>query len=393
MPNSIGPLGLTTATQAELLAQFTTSYQTLYGSTINIASNTPDGQNINNFIQATLDVEDLITQVNAMFDPDQAVGVILDQRCAINGVIRQPGTFTVTNISVITGQSVNLFGLDQTTMPVYTVSDNAGNLWELITTQLAVPIGTNVYAFQAATPGANLTTPNTITVQVTIVLGVASVNNPSTYTTLGTNEESDAKLKLRRQKSVSLASQGYLAGLLAALLNITGVTDAFVYENIGDAPDSDGVPGHSIWVIVSGTGAAADIANAIYTKRNAGCGMFGEQMYVITQVNGVPFTVLWDDVVSENLYIKFNATSIDGVTPPDTTSILAELPVIYVPGVNAEVNINQLATLVQQIDPNTLVTGAGFSTTSGGTFTKTLSPTAKNYQFVVLSANISVTIV
>jgi hypothetical protein len=54
-----------------------------------------------------------------MFDPDNAVGVVLDQRVAINGIQRQAGTYTVTPITVVTSQSVNLYGLDQDVQPVY----------------------------------------------------------------------------------------------------------------------------------------------------------------------------------------------------------------------------------------------------------------------------------
>lgn len=336
---------------------------------------------MNIFIQSILDLEDLLVQVYNMFDPDNAIGVVLDQRVAINGIQRQAGTFTVTNITVVLSQSVNLYGIDQDIQPVYTISDNAGTLWVLQVTALGLATGTHVLSFQAAAPGAQLTTPNTINVQVTIVLGVTSVNNPTTYTTLGINEESDAVLKVRRQQSVSLASQGYLAGLLAALENITGVTSAFVFENTSDTTNGDGVPGHSIWVIVAGTGAAASIAQAIYTKRNAGCGMFGDQAYTITQVDGTPFVVNWDIVVSQALFITFIATSIDGIVLPNIAAIRAGLVTAFVPGVYQEINITALGTLVQTFDSNCLVTGAGFS--AGTTQAATLSGVAASGSFVV----------
>lgn len=381
-PNSIGPTGLILATQAELLANYTAQFQAIYqDDTIDLSSDTPDGQMINLFIQSVLDLQDLLAQIYNTFDPDNAIGVILDQRAAINGVQRQAGTFTVTPITVINNQSVNLYGLDQSIQPIYTVSDNAGNLWELQTSQIGVTSGTHVFSFQAANQGAVLTTPNTITVPVTIVLGVLSVNNPSTYSVLGTNEESDANFKVRRLQSVSLASQGYLKGLLAALENINGVTSAFVYENLTGATNVDGVPGHSIWVIVAGSGAASDIANAIYEKRNAGCGMFGQTSFVITQVDGTLFTVFWDDVSPQNLFISFTATSIDGVNQPNLAAIRSGLVTSFVPGVFQEVNINQLATLVQQIDPNCLVTQAGFSL--GQTQILTLSGVAASGAFVL----------
>lgn len=360
MPNAITTTGVTTVTQAELVSNFTQAYQTIYGSSINLASNTPDAQMMMIFIQAVLDNAQFLSQIAASFDPNQAVGVLLDQRAAINGIQRQAGTYTVTNVTLTMSQSVNLQGLDLYPTSPFTVADNAGNQWQLQTSQFGVS-GTQSFAFQAANPGAILTTPNTITVPVTVVLGVTSINNPTTYTTLGINEETDAAFRVRRLQSVSLASTGYYAGLLAALENISGVTSAFVYENTTATTNSAGVPGHSIWVIVAGSGAASLIAQAIYTKRNAGCGMYGSTSYLVTQVDGSQFSVFWDSVLTQNLYVNFVASSVNGTTPPNIAGIRTGLPSSFIPGVYSEVNINQLATLVQTIDSNTLVTYAGFS--------------------------------
>lgn len=439
MPNSLSATGLTTATYDELVAFYIAAYQSIYGSDINLSSDTPDGQMMNIWIQAILDLQDLITQVYNTFDPDNAIGTVLDQRVAINGIQRQGGTYTTTYVTITVNQSVNLYGLDQDVQPIFTVADNAGNQWQLITTNTGLTTGAHSLLFQAADPGQVLTVPNTITVPVTIVLGVTAINNPTTYATLGIDEESDAELKIRRSRSVSLRSQGYLQGLLAALENINGITSAFIYENTSDGPDGDGIPGHSIWVIVAGTQAPAlalawnatttysygdiassggvnyisiqnnntnhlvsdtdywavynAIAEAIYNYRNAGCGLFqsGEssaQSYTITQIDGTSFTVYWDDVLAENLFIKFNSTSLNEINPPSITAIKDYLVANYVPGVFEEVNVNGLATAIQIADSNTLVTSAGFSTTAGGSYTNTLTPTTKNRQFVVTANNI-----
>ena len=381
MANVFDADGLQVSTREEWITYFTEQFQQIYGADINLGSDTPDGQLINIIVQVILDLQDLLVQINNGFDPDFAMGNILDQRVAINGIQRQAGTYTVTPITVVNNQSVNLYGLDQDAQDIYTVEDNAGNRWLLQETQLGLSAGSHSLSFRAELPGAQLTVPNTITIPVTIVLGVTSVNNPTTYTTLGVNEESDAQLKVRRSRSVSLASQGYLAGLLAALENIDGVTSAYVYENTTSSTDSDGVPGHSIWVIVAGTGADADIADAIYRKRNAGCGMYGDQSYSVEQVDGSFFTVYWDEVVTQNLFIKFTATSINGTTLPNIESIRDDLPASFVPTVYEEVNINGLATAVQDIDSNTLVTSAGFS--DGETQVFTLSGIAASGTFKV----------
>lgn len=387
MPNSISATGLTTATRTELIDNFTTQFQDIYGADINLESSTPDGQLMNIFVQAVLDTLELISSVNAQFDPDEALGVLLDQRVAINGIQRQAGTYTITNVTLTASQALTLNGLDDFPDNPYTVADNAGNNWLLLNTQNIASPGNYVYAFRAENTGAVLTMVNTITVPVSVVLGINNINNPTTYTTLGIKEETDADLKVRRQRSVSLSSQGYAASLKAALDNINGITFSRVNENYTDTTDGDGVPSHSIWVIVQGGNNQA-VAQAIYQKRNAGCGMFGSVSVTLTQADGSPFVVKFDVVSPEDLFIKFTATSIDGINAPDIARIRATLPETFVPGVYERVNINDLATQAQLIDENCLITNAGFSISSGGSYSNTLLPTTKADQFVVSSPNI-----
>jgi hypothetical protein len=379
MPNALTTTGLVTATRDELVAYWTAQYQAIYGSDIVLTADSPDGQMLGIQVQAVLDLQDFVAQVYASFDPDQAYGVTLDQRAAMNGIQRQGGTSTVTPLTVTVSQSTNLYGLDQTIQPVFTAADNAGNKWQLQASVLGLTAGAHVLNFQAATPGAITTAPNTINVPVTVVLGVTSINNPTTWTTLGINEESDATFRLRRQKSVSLSSQGYLPGILAALENVLGVTAAYVYENVTNGTNSDGVPAHSLWCIVAGSPAAADVASAIYTKRNAGAGLYGAQAYVVTQVDGTPFVVNWDTVTVVNLFVSFTVSSLDGVHSPLTAAIQSGLVSALQPGVNQAVNVNGLATLVQAIDPNALVTAAGFSLATSQVATLSQVPTSGTF--------------
>lgn len=388
MANTLDSTGLTINTQAELIAIFQAGFESIYGSDINLDADSPDGQMMMIYIQALLDNLDLLVQVYNSFDPDTAIGVALDQRVAINGIQRQAGTFTITPVSITVTKALTLYGADQSAQDVYTVADNAGNEWELIATVSPTVAGTNVYNFQSVLSGARSTILNTITVPVTIVLGVSTINNPSTYITLGIDEESDADLRERRKRSVSIAAQGYLAALTAALENITGVSYVKVYENTDNSTDADGIPGHSIWAVISGSGAPVDIANAIYKKRNGGCGMRGDQSYAVTQPDTSLFLVKWDNVEAETLFIKATLSSLDGVVVPDIAAIRAGLPDSFTPSVYEQVNINDLATEIQLIDNNSLVTLEGFSTTSGGVYTDTLFPTAKNKQHSVTEANI-----
>ena len=397
MPNQIDASGLQVATRAELVAQLTSDLQSIYGADINLASDSPDGQWMNIIVQLVLDMEDLLVQIYNGFDPDLAIGRVLDQRVAINGVQREGGTYTMQNITVVITNACTLQGLDTFPNAPFTVADSQGVQYYLENT-IALVAGVYSLVFRAAAPGAVQSAVNDITVPVTIVPGVGSVNNPTTYSSLGVNEESDADLRLRRQRSVSLATQGYLTGLLAALKNLSGMVNAYVYENVTDATDSNGIPAHSIWCVVSGTSSNADIADAIYRKRNAGCGLKGSVVQVITQVDGSPFAVKWDVVTNQDLYIAMQVTSLDGVNAPNVAAIRAQLPSLCQQAIASqqvssqqaatEVNINQLATLVQQIDPNALVlipnNNFGFSYDgTAASYLNKLTPSALNFQFLV----------
>ncbi len=429
MPNALTAQGLTIATAQELLANKIADYKRIYGSDIDVSSNTPDGQIININVQAVIDLLELIMSVNNSFDPDNAVGIPLRQRCAINGVFVQDGTYSITPIEIVTVKpNLYLYGLDQAEQDVYFIYDNTGNKWLLMQSQLNIGAGTIFRDFRAENPGANITIPNTINIPGTVILGVSSINNPTAQSIKGIDEESDASLKVRRAISVALPSQGYQQGLRAALLNIPGIAFAQVYENKTNYTNSDGMPGHSIWVIVDGepivlvlgqwgstiTYAYGDIvssggvnyiswkdnnvnnavtnplfwgiynpiAQTIYIRRNAGCDMVGDVFYNVTQKDGSIFTINYDFVEEQNLFITFTATSINGINPPDIAGIILKLTSDYILDVYQEVNVNQMATIVQEADPNCLVTNAGLSNGKNKSITLSGIAAAGVFKFV-----------
>lgn len=307
MPNILDANGLTVDTLPEVTTNLNTGLQVIYGADSNLEQNSPDGQVVGLFGQATIDLLELLVSINASFDPDRAVGSILDERCAINNIARAGGTFTIQPISLTFDRTVTLAGLDAEFDSIdgvgYTVQDNAGNKFILVDSE-TFTAGTYSRNFRAQQIGRVETTVDTITNPVTIVIGVTAINNPSGALELGQNEETDAQLRLRRQRSVSINSSGYLNGLLAVVLAISGVTEAKLYENVTSSTDSNGIPAHGIWLIVEG-GANADIANAIYIKKSYGADMKGDVEINITTASGGTFTAKFDRPEAADLYISF----------------------------------------------------------------------------------------
>ena len=312
MPDSLTSTGLTVETLSEIKANLNAGLQSIYGSDINLDQNSPDGQLVGIIAQAAVDIRELITNVYNSFDPDRAVGTVLDERCVINNIERKGGTFTVVPIDIIVSATVTLQGLDASINDVngtgYTIQDNAGNQYILENTA-TFTAGTTTVNFRAQAIGQVLPTLNTINIPTTIVLGVTSVNNSLPPISVGENQETDAQFRVRRQQSVALGSVGYLNGLLGAVLDLTGVTDAKLYENITNSVDADGIPAHGIWLIVEG-GANSDIATQIYNRKSYGANMKGSVTYPITTASGGTFTAQWDIPTGEPLYIQFTVQTI-----------------------------------------------------------------------------------
>lgn len=389
MANALTSSGLVISTLQEIIDQIkngTSQYPGLfqiYGADINVEPNSPDGQLVNLLAQVAIDLEELAAQVNAGFDPDQAVGRVLDMRCAINGVTRRAGTYTLQPVTVTVNRAVTLPGLDTNPTAPFTISDNAGNRFFLLNSYAFLAAGSTSLTFRAEKLGAVLTTPNTLTQVVTVTLGVSSVNNPLAATSIGTAEETDMALRIRRQNSVALPSRGYLDGLLGALQGIEGVTQAIVREN-DTAATVDTIPSHSIWCIVAG-GANADIASAIYRKRNAGCGMKGSTVVAVTQVDGTSFDVKFDRPTAENLYIQFDAVAVTGSL--DEVYIRNQLLALLSYDIAQAADASAIIALCKQIAPNVSFSNEGVSD-DGTTWVSLLDPTAINYQFQIASARI-----
>lgn len=387
--------GLTLKTLPEIIADLETGVKDIYGDDVNIAADTPDGQLLNIIAQACIDLRELLEDVYASFDPDQAEGTVLDQRVAINGIKRNGGTFTVTPVDITVDRSVTLTGLDaaaaELEIPsgVYTVKDDAGNQFALLATD-TLSAGTHSLSFRAVELGAIETTLNTITTAVTAKAGVTAINNPDEPTIYGQDEESDAALKIRRRQSITRSSNGYLESILSALLAVDGVTDARVFENSTDVTDIDGTPEHSIWAVVE-SGAVADIAQALYETKAAGCGMRGSVSEVITRPSGQTITMYFDRPVNEDLYMKMTVALIGGGTV-DTDYIKAQIVenILYTIGQDAATD--DIVCFVKSLDSKFRISDPGVSL-NGSDWYDEVSVSDKQNKFVLATARITVTTV
>jgi uncharacterized phage protein gp47/JayE len=392
--NYVDETGLHLQALTDIVTELEDGFKTIYGSSINLNPNSPDGQMINLFAQAKIDMLDLVSQVYGSFSPTSAIGVALDQRCAINGVIRAGATYTTTNITVTTDRILSLVGQSSGAVTPFTVSDALGNNFYLADNE-TLGVGPNVLSFISAIAGAVLTTTNTITNIVTITLGVISVNNPSSVTIQGVDEETDAALRLRRSKSVALPSLGYLDGLTGSLLAIPDVLDALVVENATGTTDGNSIPAHSIWSIVDG-GDHDIIADVIYKKRNAGCGMYGNVTVSVPQINNINFPVKFSNPTYEDLYVTMVLTSLSTLHVIDAAQIIYIKQSLF-DGKQYKIyeiaDFTALSVLLKSIDPLAVIVSGGVCKTVGGTYVPLLATTGINYRFIMSTSKMIITAV
>ena len=307
MPNVLDRTGLQVKTRREILTELETGFQSIYGQDIALGQDTPDGQLINILAQILADFGELIKGVYSSQDPDQAIGNSLSRLGSINGIQRKAGSYTVTEAEVITDRPLTLYGQDQTDRDIFTIQDNEGNRFQLISTSSIGTPGEINALFRSEVVGAVLVIPGTLTIQATVVVGVTSVNNRNSPEMVGVNEETDAAFRLRRELAVSKVSDGYLNSVQSGLLNLEGVVSVIVDENSEDLVGTYGTAPHTIWAILSGSATPEAIANVLYAKRSAGCGMRGEVSHTLNFSDGSSFEARWSNFKFDNSFLRLTA--------------------------------------------------------------------------------------
>ena len=358
MPNIIDGNGLQVNSVNEILTSLTNAFNNIYGANINLDQNTPDAQLINVFAQILVSYSELLQDINASFDPDQAVGVILDQRVKLNGITRREGTKTITNVKVTFDGSATIKGQDlYTEDECFKVSDNSGNILIPINTTTGVNGDELTIPFIAMNYGALNFTEGTITNIDTPIVGVASVTNEATQASnIGSDEESDTSLRVRRTaSSEQIGGVGATQSLKQGIFNTSkDIRYVGVEENDGDTTDLLGIPPKGIWIIIRGAYKSEDVANAIYKYRIAGTPMrhldessssseepTTEFAYPVTREDGTTFMAYWSSAKEKQIYCKITCSIlneplveqnvknvISGTTTPETKQTLSTTSII-----------------------------------------------------------------
>lgn len=233
----------------------------------NLDPSTPDGLKIAHDAEIFSALDEVLQQAYNSKDPNKASGYDLDVICALTGTVRSEGT-----ASTVTG--FVLKGVAGTQVPAGTRFESSvtGYRFTLDQTWTLDSSGTATVDITCTTVGEIEADANTITTIVDTVAGLVSVNNP-TPATPGTSAESDGSLRVKRATAVGRPGNNQIDSMLGELYAIDGTRRVKVYENDTNTTDSNGLPPHSIAPIIDG-GTDADVAMAIYTKKNPGVALY-----------------------------------------------------------------------------------------------------------------------
>ena len=180
---------------------------------------------------------------------------------------------------------------------------------------------------------------DTITEIVDPATGWQSVTNPS-IATPGTEAETDAEVRSRRNKSVAKAGQNQVDTMISELLSVDDVAWVQVYENATDSAAVDpvenpyGLPAHSITPIIDG-GSDDNVALSIYNDKSPGVLLNPANTPVVVEVTspvtGNVKSITFSRPEYIDMIISVSLVN-DGSLPADIGDLVAEAIVSYSDG-------------------------------------------------------------
>ena len=272
----IGLSGISAPSFEEILEFLQDQYREIFGSDIYLASDSQDGQWLALLAKSINDSNNAAVAIYNAFSPNKAQGEGLSSVVKINGIRRQLSTNSTVDVT--------LTGIAGTTVENGVVIDDNEERWFLPEVVSIAQNGRTTVTAVAASAGRVTALPGTVTRIATPTRGWQTVNNAAGASP-GRNVETDAMLRRRQTTATELPSQSLMAGILSGVANIDGVTRYRGYENDTNEPDENGIPKHSISLVVEG-GDAKEIAQLMARKKTLGTGTHGSTSVTATDAGG-----------------------------------------------------------------------------------------------------------
>ena len=382
------PDGIQVQTFQEIYDELAAGYRAIYGEDINLDADSPDGQRVAIEAQLVLDAQSFGALEYNQRDPDFALGQSLNSIIKLSGISRRPATRSQVDVVVTTDRPLTL-------PPDYAVEDDLGQAWTTLNAIDIPPGGTTVTLF-AENFGAVEADPATVVNPVTVVIGVLSVTN-TLSAVVGIDEETDQELRVRRNRSLETPQSSSTGRMFTALANLPNVTDVAVYENDTDVTDADGIPAHSLWVVVEG-GSVAAIVETMTKNKTGGKGMVGSVTGTfsepVTRPNGTTFTIVhsmtFDRPVDVPVLVRLDATRKDAANPVDE-ALISQAIAARTFNIGENLLAGDLYRLAFNAGESFIPTNLEVSRDSGATYTDGRILSDLNEKFSIAAGDVAVT--
>lgn len=382
----ITPAGISAPAFEDILQSEIATEKSIFGDDIVLTPDQQDYQRLAVRCTALNDLNQLAIAVYNSFLPSFAQGTGLSAIVQINGLTRKMPTNSTCQVT--------LSGTVGTIIQGGICRDRNGNLWDLPEAVTIPNSGQITVTATAQVAGAISALPGDINQPWTIISGWQAVTNP-TAATMGQPVETDAALRKRQSESVSLDADTPLSSIMSAIENLSGVGRAKGYENDTNATDANGIPSHSIAVVVEG-GDATAVAQMIQLKKAPGTGTYGTTTIVVLDQKNLPIAIQFFPLEEVTISVNITIQALQGyLTPTGTAVINAIVDFINSLDVGQELYYNWLlgvAALASEPSGKTFRVSS-LTISAGGPFTSADIPIQFNAAAQCTAVNVTLTVV
>ena len=279
------PAGLVIPAETAVLAGVQDDINAAFGGGLNPALETPQGQLASSQAAIIGDKNNEFALFVNQVDPQYAADRFQDAIGRIYFLTRKPATPTTVQATVN--------GLAGTVIPGGTLAqDTSGNTYACSGDVTIDATGSVSAEFQNIETGPIPCAAGTLTQVYQAVPGWDTITNAADGT-LGSDVESRADFEYRRKNSVAKNGTGTPQAIYAEVFALADVLDVYVKDNpTGSAVNTGStnypIAAHSIYVAVVG-GSDADVAAAIWRKKDLGCDTNGNSSATVVDQSGYSY--------------------------------------------------------------------------------------------------------
>lgn len=279
------PAGLVIPAETDILAGVQADMNAAFGGGLNPGLETPQGQLASSQAAVIGDKNNEVALIVNQVDPQYSADRFQDAIGRIYFLTRKPATPTAV--------TATLGGIAGTVIPAGTFAqDTDGNTYALSGDATIGIAGTVDADFQNVQTGPIPCAAGTLTSVYQAIPGWDTITNAADGT-MGSNVESRADFEYRRRNSVALNGKGTPQAIYAAVFDLLDVLDVYVKDNpsgntVNTGPTNYPILPHSVYVAVVG-GTDAEVAAAIWRKKDTGCDYNGNTTVTVTDDAGYSY--------------------------------------------------------------------------------------------------------